>query len=1476
WQLNLSQVTAAFVVNEDAFFIADNQFYKHSSASQAYLLEEIARIKSSPTKSLVGLSIYGEHFILAVNDTQPKLFVFHKDFARNVDGRNQPTRSPMKTIHVNGVPSNQLTGMYIDSQGQLMLLSAQNYIMGPSFNKVMSSLLIPWSQPKNIATYTSSATVLVDTSVSSIDYALTKRDSTGSQILYLVSGNQYIKFVDDPSKSVPVTGYPRKISQGRVDGIPNENGINAAFFSSDNKIRFFQGNIYFTADNASHKKIINEDWGKVKNNIQYTGVVDAAFTHNEKTYLFSGDQYYRYQGTEFDYVEPGYPRLLRNNTEGLPRWNGPVRAVFELDNKVYLFDHSQYAIFDPESKATKEINNIQGNWEWPEGFDKFDSAFQQGSHAYLVSGKEYVRVEEFVTKQNAKYDIIRLSSMTGSKLSQKLFANGIDDLFSLINQEIDELPIFQKVDYDPNKKPAEESPDTIIQVNRNRVETLPLHSHLEFRGANGLHYWELFFHAPLLIAQSLNTQQKFAEAKKWFEYIFDPTDEFEYWQFLPFLSVDIEALITRLESNATALKLDASAVIKLLEPYEEVFEGKHELDRTEMPDKTDLTDLKKLPTESAITTLKTPVDALVKDNPNAKALAETLEIVKRLPIRYGFMVPDETISQPQIQAYLKDPFDPHAIARLRRIAYRRTTVMAYIDNLIDWGDQLFRQYSRESINEARMHYILAYDLLGQKPENTGTRLLSDSKPFGRNGNNGIEGIHDKGAEADSSQYDFLFDVSRKDPDEKSLTFAANIHSSVTEPYFYIPENQNLIDYWDRIEDRLYKIRHSLNIMGIKQPLPLFQPPIDPMALVRAVAGGGGIGGAIAGLSVAVPHYRFNFMLNKARELVGKLNQFGGDLLGAIEKKDSEALSLLQNRHEKEILEVTSRIKEAQLNDALENLKSLEENKISAEGQLEHYNNLITKGMIAKERTQISIIEDAMFLDLINFGTQTVAAFAALVPDYAIGPPFASEVTWGGSQVSSSLSTYSGAISSMTEYLSNKGEIAGIYAQFERSLEDWILQKAMAESEIKQLEAQIEGAKFQINVARLEIQSTEKEIKQNESMKRFMTSKFSNEQLYQWMTSKLSGLFFQTYKLAHDMAKSAEKAYQFERGLKESEVSFIGGMYWDSLRKGLLSGDSLGHDLDRMEKAYIDTNSRSLEIGKHISLAELDPMAFIQLKTKGTCEFNLSEALFDYDFQGHYRRMVKTIAIAIDGGEGKTVNATLTQLRHKTVMEPDVKAVKYLLNPKGKEPMSIRSDWRTTQQIALGDIGEYDEPNGLFELRLDDERFLPFEGTGAVSTWRLELSGKRGSYNLNELNKVTIKLKYTALNGGQSFASAVKGMLKPYPTAVYINMAETFPQEWQAFISDETEELDIMVKREMLPNLSGSKITGLVPHYEMQGEGQVSLILNDDDDLTLKHGKFNEANGLMIRSSGASWNFKAKGDRKSLSNLGLVVMYKGEV
>ena len=41
-------------------------------------------------------------------------------------------------------------------------------------------------------------------------------------------------------------------------------------------------------------------------------------------------------------------------------------------------------------------------------------------------------------------------------------------------------------------------------------------------GAYEVYNWELFFHIPLLIAVRLSSNQRFAEAQRWFHYIFDP------------------------------------------------------------------------------------------------------------------------------------------------------------------------------------------------------------------------------------------------------------------------------------------------------------------------------------------------------------------------------------------------------------------------------------------------------------------------------------------------------------------------------------------------------------------------------------------------------------------------------------------------------------------------------------------------------------------------------------------------------------------------------------------------------------------------------------------------------------------------------------------------------------------------------------------------------------------------------------------
>ncbi|MEL6152920.1 MAG: LamG-like jellyroll fold domain-containing protein, partial [Bacteroidota bacterium] len=102
-----------------------------------------------------------------------------------------------------------------------------------------------------------------------------------------------------------------------------------------------------------------------------------------------------------------------------------------------------------------------------------------------------------------QYQYIRLNDPVVGTLSQILFAKGIPGLLSPQAQQIPE-------EYDDSST-----------------------STLDFASANALYYWELFFHAPFLVARSLGTQQQFEQAKQWYEYVFNPTangyDLQAYW-----------------------------------------------------------------------------------------------------------------------------------------------------------------------------------------------------------------------------------------------------------------------------------------------------------------------------------------------------------------------------------------------------------------------------------------------------------------------------------------------------------------------------------------------------------------------------------------------------------------------------------------------------------------------------------------------------------------------------------------------------------------------------------------------------------------------------------------------------------------------------------------------------------------------------------------------------------------------------------
>ena len=68
-------------------------------------------------------------------------------------------------------------------------------------------------------------------------------------------------------------------------------------------------------------------------------------------------------------------------------------------------------------------------------------------------------------------------------------------------------------------------------------------------------------------------------------------------------------------------------------------------------------------------------------------------------------------------------------------------------------------------------------------------------------------------------------------------------------------------------------------------------------------------------------------------------------------------------------------------------------------------------------------------------------------------------------------------------------------------------------------------------------------------------------------------------------------------------------------------------------------------------------------------------------------------------------------------------------------------------------------SGLFELNFRDERYLPFEGAGAISGWRLELPTEFRQFDYDTISDVILHLRYTARDGGAVFRNAVELQLQ---------------------------------------------------------------------------------------------------------------------
>ena len=839
------------------------------------------------------------------------------------------------------------------------------------------------------------------------------------------------------------------------------------------------------------------------------------------------------------------------------------------------------------------------------------------------------------------------------------------------------------------------------------------------------------------------------------------------------------------------------------------------------------------------------------------------ELLLNLATRKDKKLADAT--EAAIADWSEAPFRPHLVARYRPSAYMFKTVMAYLDNLIAWGDSLFRQDTRETINEATQLYVLAAGILGPRPQEvprqgttrpqTYADLRANLDRFG----NALRAV----------ETDIPFELMAFPPATGGGPTTAGIRSVGESLYFAVPRNDRLLGYWDTVADRLFKIRNSLNILGIFRQLPLFEPPIDPALLARAAAAGLDVAAIVAGVNQPLPLVRFALLIQKASEICQEVKTLGASLLSVMEKADAEALQLLRARHERVVLELVESVRYGQLQEATKSREGLERSMANAVARYAFYERQLGKQpgeisvlpldpldstglekqtftstepevqlrelefdivrliqglpgaypMSSWELAELAGTVAANLLQSTAIGLHLIAAPVNLIPEIEVSIEplgIGAGTKISGSTIAGSLNYLASAIQGSAGLLAGQAGVAGKLGSYARRQQEWEFQSNVAAGEITQLYKQIRAAQIREAIAQRELENHRRQIEQAKDIEEFLTNertgKTTNQAFYTWMKREVKGLYGRCFDLAFEVARKAERALQHELG--DRELRFLAPTYMTG-DEALLAGDRLYLDIRRMEVAYHDLNRREYELTKHVSLLQLDPKALLQLRTAGRCTFSLPEELYDLGAPGHYFRRIKSLALSVAGVTGPYtgVNATLTLLRSTVRRSPLLLNNDYARD--GADDERFSDSFGSLDSIVTS-TGQNDA--GLFETNLRDDRTLPFEGQGAVSVWQLELPEHVRQFDYDTIADVVLHVRYTARQGGTPLrVKAVDNLEQRFKDAGALgsvrlfSVRHEFPSEWARFTATKlttaspTAQLKLDLRAEHYPFWSAGRL-----------------------------------------------------------------------
>ncbi len=558
------------------------------------------------------------------------------------------------------------------------------------------------------------------------------------------------------------------------------------------------------------------------------------------------------------------------------------------------------------------------------------------------------------------------------------------------------------------------------------------------------------------------------------------------------------------------------------------------------------------------------------------------------------------------------------------------------------------------------------------------------------------------------------------------------------------------------EINLAKLRSGRNFAGLQRQLEL----AAPAAIVSTAR------------TFHPTSYRYSALIDRAKQMVTIAQQIEGAYLSALEKRDGEAYNLFKANQDLDLAQMGVQLQTLRVNEAADGVELATLQQQRAQFQFDTYEEYLDAGMSGWEKALLVNYQEASQARIDMAALDALITTNQAMTTAASGGFLGTGASGGfvSAMVVSGLSIGKAVVAAEASKIEADMQANTLQASIEQRQQEWRLQSGLAQKDIAISGQQIQLAQDHQNIAEQERHIAYLQQTNAEATVEFLARKFTNVELYDWMSGVLRQVYSYFLQQAAAVARLAQEQLAFER--QDVAPAFIQHDYWQPTadsngrttdRRGLTGSARLLQDIYQLDQFAFETTKRKLQLTKTFSLARLLPLEFQRFRETGVLTFATPMQIFDRDFPGHYLRLIKRVRTSVVAliSPNQGVRATLSTTGVSRVV----------INGDTFQTISVRRD---PESVALTSPMN---ATGLFELDAQADLILPFEFMGVDTMWQLEMPKAANPFDYRTIADVLFTIEYTALSGLDYRQQVIQQLDRSVSADRLYSFRTQFPDQW---------------------------------------------------------------------------------------------------